>query len=89
MSYNNNLPLTFFSLGEDGDITITAPITLTRDMNYTNLTLESTINSNGYKIFVQSTLHLTSPLASIKNDGTNGEDGAVGGPFILVKKLLR
>ena len=55
-------------------------------MNYTNLTLKSTMCPNGYKIFVLNTLDLTSPLASINNDGTDSEDGAVGWPHYSGKK---
>lgn len=45
-----------YGTGADGDVTISSPTTLTRDMYYHNLTVNSTLTTNGYRIFVSGTL---------------------------------
>lgn len=48
--------------GSDGDVTITTTVTLARDMQYTNLTINSwwILDPNGYKIYVAGTLTINS-----------------------------
>jgi len=48
--------VTTFGDGSDGNVTIAAPTTLTRDMYYNDLTVTSTLTTDGYKIFVKGTL---------------------------------
>lgn len=49
---------TYFPYGDgsDGNVTVSAPDTLTRDMYYNNLTVNSTLTTNGFKIYVKGTL---------------------------------
>jgi hypothetical protein len=65
-----------FGDGADGDVTVNAEITLSRDMFYENLTLDSSakINTNNYRIFVSGTLDLTNASANAINN--NGIDGS-------------
>lgn len=49
------LPIDFGD-GSDGDVTISAPTTLARDMYYDNLTVTSTLTTDGFRIFVKGTL---------------------------------
>lgn len=46
-----------FGDGSDGDVTITTTVTLSRDMFYNNLTINTggQLKPNGYKIFVRGT----------------------------------
>jgi hypothetical protein len=64
--------LAIFGDGSDGDVTIATNTTLSRDMFYTNLTINSgvTLNPNGYRIFVRGTL---------TNNGTIARNGDAGG----------
>lgn len=50
------LSLISFGDGSDGDITISTPTTLTKDMFYNNLVLNNTITTAGYAIYVRGTL---------------------------------
>lgn len=63
-----------FGNGMDGDVTISSNTTLTRDMYYNNLTINSgrTLKTNGYKIFVKGTLINN---GTIDNSGENGGNG--------------
>jgi hypothetical protein len=47
-----------FGDASDGDVTVSTPITLTRDVFYGNLTVAAggTINTSGYRIYVNNTL---------------------------------
>ena len=79
------LDMLYFGSGKDGDVVITSDTTLTRDMEYRNLTIKSgaTLNPNGWRIFVLDTL-IIEKGASISRDGNDGEDGknpgrAIGG----------
>lgn len=66
-----------FGNGEDGDVVISAGIvTLTQDMYYNNLTISGTgqLRSNGYRIFVKSTLDLSN--AGVDALTMNGPDGS-------------
>jgi hypothetical protein len=42
-----------FGDGHDGDVVISSPTTLTEDKYYNNLTVNSTLTTNGYKIYVK------------------------------------
>jgi len=44
-----------YGFGQDGDVTITANTSLTRDMYYNDLTINANcdLDTNGYKIFVK------------------------------------
>ena len=69
------LDMLYFGSGKDGDVVITSNTTLTRDMEYRNLTIKSgaTLNPNGWRIFVLNTL-IIEKGASISRDGNDGED---------------
>lgn len=66
-----------FCDGSDGDVTIAAPTTLTRDMFYNNLTYSADITTAGFSIYVKGTLTRTG-TAKIKNNGGNGGAGGNG-----------
>jgi hypothetical protein len=63
-----------FGDGADGDATLSGSQVLSRDMYYDNLTVEpgATLNPNGYRIFVRSTLTLMDGSAIARNG--NGPD---------------
>lgn len=63
--------------GSDGNVTIAAPTTLTRDMFYNNLTINvgQTLSTGGYRIFVKGTL---TNNGTISNNGGNGAAGTAG-----------
>jgi len=67
----------YFGDGSDGNVTISANTDLTRDMNYANLTINSTftLNTKGYRVFVNGTLTNNGTIA---NNGGNGS-GVTGG----------
>ena len=74
-----------FGDGSDGDVTISSPTTLTRDMYYDNLTVNDTLTTDGYRIFVKGTLDGTGTIdwgtpnnASI----TTGGDSSGSGPLV-------
>lgn len=72
----------FFGGGTDGNVTVTTPISLSRDMFYNDLTISGSgsINPNGYRIFVAGILDLTGAGAgAIERIGNNasGTAGAV------------
>lgn len=69
-----------FGTGEDGDVTISSPTTLTRTMYYNNLTVNDDLDTAGYQIFVKETLSGTGKIFMNGSDGTNGGDAAsIGG----------
>lgn len=85
----NNTGLVFqdaFGDGSDGDVTISGDTTLTTDMYYNNLTINTTktLNTAGYRIFVKGTL-TTNGTGAIKcvglagGNGVNGATAATGG----------
>lgn len=67
--------------GSDGDVTISVDTTLTRDMFYNNLTVNTGINLNsgGYRIFVKDTLTM-SGTAKISRNGGNGTNAVTTTP---------
>jgi len=70
----------FFGDGSDGDVTVSGPVTLTRDMYYRNLTLSAgaAISTNLFRIFVSETLDLSAaPTGAIYQNGANGNNAVV------------
>jgi len=72
---------TLFGNASDGDVTISSPTTLTRDMYYRNLTVAAgqTLNAGSYRIFVSGTMTLGDG-ARIDNDGNPAHLGMMGEP---------
>jgi hypothetical protein len=73
----------WFGDGSDGDATISGALSLTRDMYYNNLTIQSgaIITTNGWSIFVKGTLDVTAaPAGWLKNTGNDatGTTAATG-----------
>lgn len=78
-----------FGDGSDGNVGITTPVTLARDMYYNNLTIAAgaNLNPNGFRIFVAGTLDLTAcpanGISTIQAGGTgsgqNAASTAAGG----------
>ena len=66
-----------FGDGSDGDVTISSTTTLTEDMYYNNLTVNSgvALNTGGYRIYVKDTLTVN---GVIRNNGSDGDDGGNG-----------
>lgn len=64
-----------FGDGSDGAATISSPTTLTKDMNYTDLTVNSTLTTDGYAIYVSGTLSGSGTI----NWGTATVGGAASG----------
>jgi hypothetical protein len=68
-----------FGTGADGAVTISSgTTTITRDMQYTNLTINGSgsVNTNGYQIYVSGTLDLSAaPAAAIYANGPNNGIG--------------
>jgi hypothetical protein len=63
-----------FGDGSDGDVTISADTTLSSDMYYNNLTINTTkiLNTGGYRIFVKETLTINGTGKIIRNGNTGG-----------------
>ena len=72
-----------FGDGNDGDATISSNTSLTTDVFYNNLTVNSgvTLDTNGYRIFVKGILTLTGTgkVARNGNAGGNGTDATGNG----------
>jgi len=68
----------FYGDGSEGDVTISADTTITRNMNYRSLTVNPgvTLHAHGYKIFVAGTL---TNQGIISADGASGAGGAGNG----------
>lgn len=66
--------INLFGDGSDGDVTISSNTTLSRDMYYRNLTIDSgaIVAPGGYRIFISSTLTITNGW--ISNNGGPGTD---------------
>jgi hypothetical protein len=60
------VPDELYGSGADGNVTISANTTITRDMYYNNLTIADGIHLNtaGYKVFVRNSLSLSSASAN-------------------------
>jgi hypothetical protein len=84
--YNTRGGESVYGPGTDGNITITGTVSLNRDMYYNNLTVQSgaQLDTNGYRVFVKNTLHMSDPTATIgrlSNTTTTGtlKGGAIAG----------
>jgi hypothetical protein len=68
----------WFGDGSDGDVTISADTSLSRDMYYNNLTVNASrsLNTNGFRILVAGTL---TNNGTIHRGGNRGNDGSTGG----------
>jgi hypothetical protein len=64
----------YFGSGVDGDVTISAPTTLTRDMFYGQLTIDSGgyIDTAGYRIYAYGVDLSTADAGAIRFNGNNG-----------------
>lgn len=73
--------LQVFGSGADGNATISAPLSLTRDMYYGDLTISAgaAITTNGYRVFVSGTLDISAAPASWIVANGNNASGTVGG----------
>ena len=67
-----------FGTGDDGNVTISGTVTMTRDMVYENLTIPTgaVLITGGYRIYVKNTLI---NRGTIKHDGTNASGITFGG----------
>ncbi len=72
-----------YGFGQDGDVTIASDTTLSRDMYYNNLTINSscTLDSNGYRIFVRGTLAFTDSSSRIGRFTNKTTAGTLKGGF--------
>lgn len=75
-----NLPSGFPGDGVDGTVTISGNTTLTRDMYYDNLTVNSGVdlNTGGFVIFVKNTLTINSTGRIIRIGNAGGNSGGAG-----------
>ena len=73
-------PQGVFGDASDGTVTISGNTTLTSDMYYNNLTINSgvTLSPDGYRIFVRGTLTVTGTISVEGGNGGNGGNGAAG-----------
>ncbi|MDO8265203.1 MAG: hypothetical protein Q7T34_02440 [Candidatus Parcubacteria bacterium] len=69
----------YFGDGSDGDVTISSTVTLARDMNYNNLTVQGgrVLKTNGFQIFIKGTLQNSGRIENVGNAGV-GETGGTG-----------
>lgn len=85
-AYVNNSSLSFndiFGDGSDGDLTVTGTTTLTSDVQYDNVTIDSggVLNPAGYRVYIKNKLLVRSggTLARNGNSGGNGGNGGASG----------
>lgn len=66
-----------FGDGSDGTVTISSNTTLTRDMQYANLTVNAgvTLSTGGYKIFVSGTLTNNGTIANVGGNASGATKG--------------
>lgn len=72
------LALVSFGDGSDGDVTISSPTTLTRDMFYNDLVLNDTLTTWGYAIYVRWTISGTGKIVYNWNAWGNASWGTWG-----------
>lgn len=74
LSFEALASLFIYGDGFDGDVTVAADTTLTRDMIYNNLTVNAgvVLTTNGYRIFVKNTLTVN---GTIRHNGSNAPGG--------------
>lgn len=65
-----------YGTGVNGNATITSTVTLASDVFYDNLTVNGTLVTNGFRVFVANTL---SGSGAIRNDGVAAGNSATGG----------
>jgi hypothetical protein len=65
-----------YGAGGDGNATITGTTTLTKDGYYDNLTVNGTLNTANFRLFVSGTLAGTGTIACNGVNGTNSATGA-------------
>uniref|UniRef100_A0A6M3J0A5 Uncharacterized protein n=1 Tax=viral metagenome TaxID=1070528 RepID=A0A6M3J0A5_9ZZZZ len=66
--------------GSDGNVTISAPTTLTSDMFYDDLVVNNTLSTDGYRIFVAGTLSGSGTVENnAPDDAGDGANGTVVG----------
>lgn len=72
------IPDSIYGSGMDGNVTISANTTLTRDMFYNNLTISAgyTLNTAGYRVFVRNNLAMA-PTSANQSDTIIGRVGGV------------
>ena len=72
------IPDSIYGSGMDGNVTISANTTLTRDMFYNNLTVNAgyTLDTAGFKVFVRNTL-VMAPTSANQADTIIGRVGGV------------
>jgi hypothetical protein len=75
----DTLDVSIFGDGSDGDVTISSPTTITRDMYYNNLVLTDTLTTNGFRVFVKGTVSGAGKIANNGSAGGNGTTGGAGG----------
>ena len=70
-----------FGNGADGDVTISVNTSLSRDMYYSNLTVNTgvTLNPNGYRIFVSGTTTISGTGLIARNNTNAAGNGTDGG----------
>lgn len=70
-----------YGFGQDGDVTISADTTLTRDMYYDDLTINANcdLDTNGYKVFVKGTLTFADSTARIGRFTSKSTSGTLAG----------
>lgn len=69
-----------FGDGSDGDVTISSNTSLSSDIYYDNLTVNTgiTLTTNGYRVFVKNKLTVNGTVDFSGNDGGNGGNGGTG-----------
>jgi hypothetical protein len=78
-SWVNTPNATTFGDGSDGNITISSPTTLTRDMYYNNLTVSSTLTTNGFLIFVKNKIDGAGTIKYPDPNNGGNASGQTGG----------
>ena len=66
-----------FGDGDDGDVTTSGNVTLTRDMYYNNLTVATghTITTDGFRVFVKEKLTINGTGKISANGGDGSDEG--------------
>ena len=72
-----------YGFGQDGNVTLTSNTTLSRDMYYNNLTINSgvTLDTNGYRVFVAGTLAFADSTSKIGRFSNKTTAGTLKGGF--------
>lgn len=67
-----------FGDGADGDASLSSSTTLTREMYYNNLTVNASLYTAGFRIFVKGRLQLNKSIICSGGNGGNGSGSAAG-----------